>query len=471
MESQSTSAIVIGGSIAGLLSARVLSNYYDTVTIIERDTLPTEAEYRNGTPQAHHLHALLAKGQELLNNLFPNIEQDFEDQGASFMRWGLDTGTRLTTGWIDRYDVGISSHVLSRVTLEWIIRQRVDAIPNVTFMTRQQVNYLLATDNQSTVTGVNVTSRDDKTEQNLYADLVVDASGRGSKAPTWLQDLGYDAPQETIVNSYLGYATRWYQIPDDVTYSWVTILIQTIPKQGLNRGGGMFVVEGNRLVATVTGANKDYPPTDDPENFLAFAKSLASPIMYDIIKDLTPISPIYGYRRTENQLRHYEKLKRLPDGFIVIGDAVCGFNPVYGQGMTAAAIEATELDLLLRQTDVRRLGDFSHQFQKRVAKAVDGAWLMATSEDMRYPETDGATPNFIDRATHRYMDTMMQVMPHDHTLCTAFIKTMNLSEHPTSLFHPKYMMRVLRHKLLDRQALPVEQLPFHLITQPLSVGD
>jgi len=468
MQAQPTSSIVIGGSIAGLLSARVLSDYYDKVTIIERDTLPTNAEYRNGTPQAHHLHVLLAEGQELLKNFFPNLEQDFDAQGAPVIQWGLDTATRLTSGWIDHYDAGIRSHIISRVTLEWIIRQRVYAIPNVTFMTQQQVNHLLANDSQSHVIGVQLTSRKDKSEQKLYADLIVDATGRGSKAPKWLQDLNYDAPQETIVNSYVGYATRWYQIPDDMTYSWTSILIQAIPQQGLNRGGGMIVVEGNRIVLTVTGANKDYPPTDNEENFLAFVKSLASPILYDIIKDLTPISPIYGYRRTENQFRHYEKLDRLPKGFIVIGDAACGFNPIYGQGMTAAAIEATELDRLLRQTDVRQLGDFSYQFQKCVARAVNGAWLMATNEDMRYPETEGAKPNIIDRATHRYLDMMMQVMPHDQILCTAFFKTMNLSTHPTSLFHPKYALRVLRHKLFDTKTLSTDQLPIRLTQQSLS---
>ena len=471
MPLQPTSAIVIGGSITGLLSARVLSDYYDSVTVIERDSLPNDAEYRNGTPQAHHLHTLLAEGQELLKKFFPNIEQDFEEYGAPYLRWGMDTATRLSTGWIDRFDTGIRSHVLSRVTLEWIIRQRVYAIPNVTFMTQQQVNHLVASADQSTITGVHITSRKDQSEQNLTADLIVDASGRGSKTPKWLQDLGYAAPQETIINSYLGYATRWYLLPEDASYSWTTILIQTIPKQGLNRGAGVFIVEGNRLVVTLAGANKDYPPTDDEEKFLDFAKSLASPIVYDIIKDLTPISPIYGYRRTENQFRHYEKLARMPQGFIVLGDAACGFNPIYGQGMTTAAIEAVELDQLLQQTDVRHLGDFSHQFQKQVAKAVNGAWLMATSEDLRYPETEGPTPSIIDRATHRYMDMMLEVMPHDPILCTAFIKTMNLSTHPTSLFHPKYVFRVLQHKIIDKHEQAIEELPIHLISHPLSLED
>lgn len=456
MSTQQTSAIVIGGSIAGLLAARVLSNHYDIVTIIERDTLPDTAVYRNGTPQAHHLHLLLAHGQHLLEELFPDIEKDFDRQGAPYIRWGLDTVTRTTGGWIDRYDSGIRSHVISRVVLEWVIRQRVDAIPNVMFMTQQQVNHLLTNDDQSTVIGVHITSRKDKIDQEVYADLVVDTSGRGSKAMQWLYDLGYSTPEETVINSHLGYATRWYQLPDNISYSWTTMLIQAIPKQGLNRAGGMFINEGNRLVITLAGMNRDYPPTDDEAEFLSFAKSLASPIMYEIINDLTPISPIYGYRRTENRFRHYEKLSRMPQGFIVMGDAVCGFNPIYGQGMTAVAIEAVELDQLLQNTDVRHLGDFSLQFQKCLAKAIDGAWLMATGEDLRYPETEGATPNFMERMIHRYLDIMTDVMSHDPTLCTAFLNIMNLSNHPASLLHPKYVLRVLHHKFFNTQESMIE---------------
>ena len=456
MSAKSTSAIVIGGSIAGLLAARVLSGHYEQVTIIERDDLPEAPEFRNGTPQVRHLHVLLAHGQRIFEQLFPNIEKDFEAHGAPYLRWGIDTRTRVSTGWIHHFDSGIRSHVLSRVSLEWIVRQRVYALPNITFMTQQQVNHLLTSEDNETVTGVNITSRTDKTEQDLYADLVVDTSGRGSKAMQWLEDLGYSAPEETVIDAHLGYATRWYQLPDDVPFSWKTMMIQTKPKEGILRGGGMFIVEGNRLVITVAGANRDYPPTDE-EGFLEYTRNLASPAMYDIIKDLTPISPIYGYRRTENRMRHYEKLSRMPQGFIVMGDAACGFNPIYGQGMTAAAIEALELDTLLQQTDIHNLGDFTLTFQKRLTKAVNGAWLMATGEDMRYPETEGATLTILDRMIHRYLDMMMEVLPNDSVLCLAFLNTMNLATHPTSLFHPKYVLRVLHHKLFGTHNNAAEQ--------------
>lgn len=461
MSAQKTNAIVIGGSMAGLLAARVLSDHYGTVTIIERDALPETPEYRHGTPQARHLHALLAHGQRILEDLFPDIEQDFNAQGETEVRWGLDTANYVIGGWIPHYDAELRSHVLSRTTLEWIVRQRVAAIHNVTFMTQQSVNHLLTNDDQSAVTGVNMTSRLDQNTQDLFADMVVDCSGRGSKAMQWLENMGYQAPQETVINSHLGYATRWYQLDKNMTYPWKMMFVYPQPKNGLARGGGMFIVEGNQLVITVTGANKDYPPTSE-EGFLEFAKSLASPIMYDIIKDLTPISPVYGYRRTENRMRHYEKLSRMPQGLIVMGDAACGFNPLYGQGMTAAAIEAVELDHLLQKTDVHNLGDFSLQFQKQLAKSVSGAWLMATGEDLRYPETEGGSVNLIDRLTQRYMDMMIEVLVDDTVLCNAFIAAMNLNAHPVSLFHPKYVTRVIYHKLFAKNKQEAAQPTINL---------
>lgn len=459
MQNKTSRAIVIGGSMAGLITARILSEYFDQVTIIERDTLPDNPQHRNGVPQAHHLHTLLAHGQHLLNGLFPALDADLEAVGSPRVRWGLDTASLLLGGWIKRFDSGIRSNLVSRVTLEWIVRNRVNDLPNVNVITNSQVDQLLTSPDQSTVIGVHITSRTDKSQANEYADLIVDASGRSSKAPAWLESTGYQAPQETLIDAQLGYATRWYQFPQPSPYEWKTMLVQTRPAEKLYRGGGMFVVEDNRLVLTLIGANKDYPPTD-AEGFLKFAKSLKSPIIYDIIKDLEPISPIYGYRQMENRYRHYEKLSRLPENFIVIGDAACAFNPVYGQGMTAAAIEAIELGKLLSQTDLHNLQGFSRKFQKRLAKSVQGAWIMATGEDLRYPDVIGANTTLLDRITHRYIDRFMEHMSDDEMLATAFFLAMNLAVSPAHLMHPKYLLRLLRHKLSRQRTIAHTVNPF-----------
>ena len=271
---QQSHAIVIGGSMAGLLAARALSDTFDKVSIIERDTLPENPDFRKGVPQAHHLHTLLAEGESVLSEFFPNITQEMEDLGALYMRWGIDTPTLTSKGWVKRFDSGIASHTITRIKLEWLVRQRVGQLINVEFCSQIQVESLIANDKQSKVIGINIRSRRTQETDSLYADLVVDASGRSSKSPEWLKSLGYDEPTETVINPNLGYATRWFKKPDDISYDWKAIVIQARPQESLHRGGGAMVMEENQIIVTLAGVNKDYPPTDEKE-FLEFAKSFS----------------------------------------------------------------------------------------------------------------------------------------------------------------------------------------------------
>lgn len=461
MNTQNTThAIIIGGSMAGLLAARVLSDHFDRVTILERDRVPESAEFRNGVPQARHLHTLLAQGQFLMEGLFPGLTAELNTLGAPQLQWGLNSATMTAGGWVKRFDSGITSNVCSRVSLEWLVRQRVKQIANVTILTEQDVDGMLQENSQ--IVGVNVMSRRDKSTQTLYANLIVDASGRESKMPEWLQTLGYDAPQETIVNANLGYATRWYRIPENVDFDWMTLTILPNLKKGYTRGAGAFIVEDNEMVITLAGTNEDYPPTEEAA-FLAFANSLQSPAIADIIPQLEPITPIYGYRRTANRQRHYERLSRLPENFIVVGDAVCAFNPVYGQGMTVATMEALELDKLLKAYDVRNLKGFAGKFQKTLAKTVKNTWLMATGEDLRYPKTIGTKPSAFDRIVQKYVDQVLFVLPHDDVIALAFMEVMNLMKAPASLLYPRIALRVLRHSLFGHgKAQPTVQ-PFKFL--------
>ncbi|MEL7234883.1 MAG: FAD-dependent monooxygenase, partial [Chloroflexota bacterium] len=387
-------AVVIGGSMAGLLTARVLSDHFETVTVIERDQLPQDATYRNGTPQSRHLHLLLAHGETILEGMFPGMGVELETYDVPRIEWGRDTRFHVKGEWLPSFKSGMFSHVASRVTLERVVRKRLYAINNVTFLTEHQVDSLTCCDTVGHITGVCVRSRIDDSKRQLNADLVVDASGRGSKAPQWLDEMGYGTPAETVIDAFLGYATRWYQLPEDFDADWTTLGIQPVPDAGINRAAGAFRVEHNQLVVTASGINKDYPPTDE-DGFMAFMQSLADPMLYKVIKDLEPITPIYGYRRTQNRQRHFEKMSRMPEGFIVLGDAACAFNPIYGQGMTTAALGAQALDDLLTENGYGE--GFSMRFQKELARVVHRPWLMATGEDLRYPETEGASPNLFDR--------------------------------------------------------------------------
>ncbi|MCC6616897.1 MAG: FAD-dependent monooxygenase [Anaerolineae bacterium] len=438
-----TRAIVIGGSMAGLLTARVLAEFFDTVTIIERDTLPDGPEYRHGVPQGRHVHALLAQGQQIMETLFPGLDEDFVEIGAPRLTWGIDTAYMTSGGWLRRFNTGINVNQMSRVALEFLIRRRLQRHhPNVTFVTNSVVDSLVAEGDR--VTGVRYTPHEGQAT-TMEADLVVDASGRNSKAPEWLKTLGYDVPSETVVKSYIGYATRWYEMPDNPP-DWRILFIQADTRRQILRGAALFEVEGGRWLATLGGVNKDYPPTDE-EGFLAFARTLRTPVFYDAIKDAKPLSPIYGYRIEGNRLRHFEKLARQPERFIAVGDAVCAFNPLYGQGMTVAAIEALLLRSMLAKANPANLDGFARTFHREVARAIRNAWLLATGEDLRYPGTEGAKPGAADRFVQWYTDRVLEVMPYDETITRAFTQVANLAASPTAMLRPSFALRVLRHQL------------------------
>ncbi|MEO8609448.1 MAG: FAD-dependent monooxygenase [Chloroflexota bacterium] len=459
MNTNPSNAIIIGGSIAGLLAARVLSDHFDHITVIERDRLPDEGAYRSGVPQARHLHTLLIRGQRIMDNLFPGFTNDLVEAGAPAAVWGRDNRFYTSGGWTQVFDSGLISNVCSRAELEWLVRRRVYAISTIQFLTERDVLGLIANDNHSVVTGVQIESRIDHSTETLFADLVVDASGRSSKTPEWLAELGYQRPAETVINAHNGYATRWYERPQGEFP--LAVGIQPRPAEKNYRGGAVLEVEGGRWAVTLLGANADYPPTTEAE-FMDYAKSLPSPAIYNMIKDAKPISAIVGYRRLENRQRHYERMARRPENFIVMGDAACALNPIYGQGMTKAALEAEALGqmmskwlpLALRERGLSGEGlvGFAAAFQKRSAKIASEPWLMAASEDLRYPNVEGSKPDLTIRFSQKYFDLVARAMPYDNAVTTSFFESMTLLRPPTSMMRPAILVRVLRHALFGHHA-------------------
>jgi 2-polyprenyl-6-methoxyphenol hydroxylase-like FAD-dependent oxidoreductase len=442
MSKSSQQAVVIGGSIAGLLAARVLANHFERVTIVERDHLPEDPTIRNGVPQAHHLHVLLARGHAILEALFPGLDAALDKAGAPLIEWGYDTSGLGRGGWMPRFHSGIKTRSVSRALLEWTVRQRLAQDYPIEFLAETQVKNLIASEDKTTIIGLELQQRGGTRETTrLMADLMVDASGRTSHTPEWLVDLGYEKPAETHVNSFLGYSTRWFKRPDGFPAGRKGVIISNQPPDGL-RAGGFWEVEGDKIVVTVVGINKDYPPTDEA-GFLEFTRTLPDSTVYDTIKDAEPISDIYGYQRTNNQIRHYERLTRWPERFIVLGDAACAFNPVYGQGMTTGALGALELDGCLTEQH-GNLSGIGMRFQKRLAKATSIPWLMATGEDLRYPLTEGQRPGFATRLVQKYIDQVQVVMPHDTAVATTFFEVTNLLKPPTALFQPSIIIKTLR---------------------------
>ncbi len=443
-------AIVIGGSMAGLLAARVLVNYFDWVTLVERDRFPEQPQPRQGVPQASHVHVLLTRGQRILEQLFPGIEAELTAAGAPTVDWIADWSMFGMWGWGPRFPSGLIGHTASRHLLEWTIRRRLAEYENLKFLEATQVTQLLTDENKSRVTGVRLRfhAEAQKAEtpqsEELAADLVVDASGRNSSMPKWLAALGYQPPEETTIDSHLGYASRWYQRKEGFQVDWQGLTVAAKPPDN-PRGAVLYPVEGNRWVVTLGGVGRDYPPTDEA-GFLAFTRSLRSPILYEAIADAEPLSPIYGYRRTENRLRHYEKLSRLPEALVAVGDAVCAFNPVYGQGMTIAALGALTLEECLREqfrNSKRNLTGLTQRFQKRLARVNSTPWVMATGEDLRWPTTSGGQLDRMSRLMQGYMDRVMQFSVDRPDVYQTFGEVVHLVTPATALFKPRIVAQVL----------------------------
>jgi 2-polyprenyl-6-methoxyphenol hydroxylase-like FAD-dependent oxidoreductase len=443
--------------MAGLLAARVLADHFERVTIVDRDRFPESPAFRKGVPQSRHAHILLVRGREILDQLFPGLKADLVAAGAPIVDFSADFRMLSVAGWVPRLESPYKLFACSRDLLEWTVRRQLAADRRVCFLQERDVTELLPNADKTGVVGVRVRGRnraegDVGGEEELRVDLVVDASGRSSRAVGWLEDLGYPAPQETIINSFLGYASRFYVRPPNLEADWKALMIAARPPAN-PRGGALFPLEGDRWLVTLAGAGRDYPPTEEA-GFLEFARSLASPILYEAIKDAQPLSPIYGYQRTENRLLHYERMPRWPAGFVAIGDAVCAFNPIYGQGMTTAALGALTLDHLLRAQRLRQpsadLDGAAWRFQQQLAKSNQAAWLMATGEDFRYPTTEGGKRSPITRLMHWYMNRVIETVAVNNDVYMAFSATLHLLKPPASLFHPSVMGRVLRHQVNGR---------------------
>jgi 2-polyprenyl-6-methoxyphenol hydroxylase-like FAD-dependent oxidoreductase len=460
-----TRAVVIGGSMAGLLAARVLSDHFDRVTILERDDYPVTPEPRKGVPQGRHAHVLLGRGQRILEELLPGFSKDLAGCGAVVLDAAADVAWLTPAGWARRSPSDLDMLSCSRHLLEWAGRRRVAALERVRIVEGVEVQRLLPAADGTGVKGIWVRHRGQTRgghpiEGEVRADLIVDAGGRGSRAPRWLFELGYDAPEDTVVDSSLAYASCVFEIPASHDCRWRALYIQAQPPEG-TRGGLIVPIEGDRWLVTLSGRGSDAPPTDE-QGFFAFARSLRSPVLYDAIKGAERVSPISGYRGTENRLRHFERMSRWPTGFVVLGDACCAFNPVYGQGMTTAALGAVTLGDSLHAFRGRFDNPLSsvrlaRDFQRRLARVIRTPWEMSTGEDYRYPTTVGGSPNWLTRWKHRYADRIVRLSTHDPKVHHAFLRVMHMLRSPASLFHPRVLWSMLRHAL--RKGRPAQDEP------------
>lgn len=432
-------AVVIGGSIAGLLTARVLAESFESVTIIESDKLPVEPDKRRGVAQSVQPHVLFTKGYRILEELFPGIGDDLSAAGALSIDWAREFHVYIQGKWsLNPTEASdIVSFTCSRPLLEWVIRRRLQQFSNVQFLEQHRVIGLLTDSNSSHITGLRLKPLVKDGYEKFTTSLVVDAGGRRSNAPQWLKDLGFKAPPETVINPYLGYATRRYKKPSGFKQDWKVMLISQEPPLG-KRLGYLASIEGEEWIATLGGYGGDFPPLDD-RGFLEFASTLLSDKFYETIKNAEPVSPIYAHRATANRQRHYEQID-LPDGFVTLGDAVCALCPVYGQGMTVSALSVMVLKDWLKEDKL-----IPNKFQKILAKSNNYHWMVATASDSRFPTTAGrSNPNAVSKFLGWYNQRLMQSINQDADLYTLFIETSHLLRSPLAFYHPRVLLKVLR---------------------------
>jgi 2-polyprenyl-6-methoxyphenol hydroxylase-like FAD-dependent oxidoreductase len=351
----------------------------------------------------------------------------------------------------------VKTLVQSRPFLEQHVRHFVAARANVCFIDGCEVNRLYANEDHTRIMGVSLVHHSpERHEEDLAADLVVDASGRGSRTPQWLASLGYGSVEESSVKIDVGYATRIYRRPDQLSADWKLLIVYGTPP-GDKRAGLVLPMEGGHWMVTLAGGQRDYPPAAEA-GFLDYARSLAVPHLYEAIKDAEPVTPIVTYKYSANRWRHYERMSRLPEGFIVMGDAVCSFNPVYGQGMSVAALEAKLLDTCLR--DQQRHGthngmaDFPRRFQQALTRVVKTPWMLTTGEDFRHPETEGKRP-FGMNLFNWYTRRVIELTASNPLVTVRFFQVRHLLKPLATLFHPRIVWAVLSKELASRRQKPV----------------
>jgi 2-polyprenyl-6-methoxyphenol hydroxylase-like FAD-dependent oxidoreductase len=438
-------AIVIGASMGGLLAARVLSDFYTVVTVLERDAFPDADAPRKGVPQGRHTHGLLARGSAVLEEFFPGYNSEVVAQSggligdvANDVIW-IGHNVRLANSASDL--IGL---LASRPVLEGHLRRRLMKLPNVRAIENCAVRGLATDPARRSVTGVR-TYAEGKAEETLNADLVVDATGRGSSSAAWLEELGYQPPAEEKVEIGISYMTRTYRRRStDLDGKHGIVVAGSAPNW---RNGVMLAQESDSWIVSTGGYLGDDAPDND-EGFLAYLATLPTMEIHDVVARAEPLTDYRRYRYVSNLRRQYEKLARFPENFLVFGDAICSFNPVYGQGMTVAAEEALALQRCLRAGS----NDLARRFFGAAAKIVDIPWDIAVGNDLRHPRVKGARPLML-RFINWYIGKLHLAATRDSTLATAFLEVVNLMMPPSSLLSPAIAWRVWQGN--RRPVLPV----------------
>lgn len=426
-------AVVVGASVAGLLAARVLADTYASVVVLDRDQMPMADEPRRGVPQGAHVHALQPRGQQILSDLFPGITQDMVLAGARYGDTAADAHWFVDGEPLPRTRSGLVTVLSSRPFLERHLRARVGSLPHVRLVTECDVTGLVAVAGR--VAGVRVSQREAGSAEVIDADLVVDAAGRGSRLPVWLTELGCRRVPEERLRISLGYVTRRYRIRSGARYDGKMIMVLASP--GQPRGAICGMVEADVFMVTLSGMIGDHPPTD-PEGFAAFAKSLPTPSVFEIIQDANPLDEPVAHRFPASLRRRYDLIDNLPANVLPIGDGVCSLNPTYAQGMSVAALGAVVLGrhLAAGGPDPRR---FVHDL---VRDAIGPSWHAMKLRDLGFLGGRHSPRQHLELVHWR---RVQQAAVRDPWVASAFLRVIALVDPLATLLRPRMFARTLRY--------------------------
>jgi 2-polyprenyl-6-methoxyphenol hydroxylase-like FAD-dependent oxidoreductase len=434
-------AVVVGAGMGGLTAARALADHFERVLVLERDALPEHAEDRPGVPQGKHVHALLAGGQQALCELFPGFDQDLARMGAVPIRAGLDI--RMERPGYDPFpqrDLGFDSYAQSRAQLELGVRRRVQAHASIELRQQCRVKEFVARADGSEVTGARYVTADGKNE-TVQADLVVDASGRGTPTLELLESIGRPLPTESTIGVDVSYATAVFQIPDDAPTDWKGVFC--FPHPPSSRGSLLLPMEGRRWIVTLGGRHGERPPGDEA-GFMAYAETLRCPTIYHAIRHAKRLGEIVRYGFPASAHRHYGRLDAFPRGLLPVGDAVCRFNPVYGQGMSVAAQEACALRRFLapRASEHDPLDRLAPAFLAEADALIETPWAQAAIPDFIHPDTRGERPANLEQ-TLRFGLALTKLMARDPAIHKLAAEVQSLLKPRSVYFEPELMERVM----------------------------
>jgi 2-polyprenyl-6-methoxyphenol hydroxylase-like FAD-dependent oxidoreductase len=433
-------AIVVGAGVAGLCAARVLADHFQHVTVLERDVLPASPEPRAGVPQGRHLHGLLASGQRALEQLFPGFTRDLIAGGAVVYRAGLDL--RVDRPGFDPYprrDLGWDCYAMSRPLVDACLRRHCDA--RVELRQGCRVERVLISEADASVTGVSCVNEAGE-NQNLAAELVIDASGRGGLTLAALKDLQLPMPEETRIEVDLGYATALFRIPEPATVDFTATVTYPDPPRG-DRGALLLPIEGGRWIVSAGGRGPNAAPADW-DSFMSYVRGLRTTTIFDAIQRAERIGSIARFGFAASVWRHFERLSSMPRGLLPIGDAICRFNPIYGQGMTVAVREACSLQRQLRAVagDSDPLDALSERYLAELPALIDGPWALSAIPDLAYPEVRGERPAGLVQ-TLQYAAAVARLAASDTDVHRLMLEVQHLLAPRSALLDPMLVRRVM----------------------------